>query len=85
MTVIETTPTVDRTTEFVNEDGDHDKEAHIVVPAHKVYEAMVMGVPVTAICGKTWVPTRAPDNFGTCKRCIEVWEAETGKEWKGPR
>lgn len=83
MTVLENT-LIESTTEFVTEEGDHDKEAHIVVPAHTIYEAMVTGTPITALCGKTWVPTRDPERFSVCKLCIEVFE-RSGKRWEGPR
>ena len=39
------------------EPGDHEKFSHYA-PKDKVMEAMVMGTPVTALCGKVWVPTR---------------------------
>jgi hypothetical protein len=35
---------------------------------------MVMGTPVVALCGKVWVPTRAPEKFPVCPECKEVWE-----------
>ena len=75
----------DRTTEWVTEDGDHDKEAHIVVPASAVMEAAVTGVPCRAICGKSWVPNRDPEAFPVCKLCIEVYEQATGQPWTGRR
>ena len=37
------------------EDGDHEKFSHFV-PKDKLTEAMVMGTPVVALCGKVWVP-----------------------------
>ena len=40
------------------DDGDHEKFSHYV-DKHKLTEAMVMGTPVVALCGKVWVPTRA--------------------------
>jgi hypothetical protein len=43
--------------------GDHERLAHIVVPASKVTEAMVTGAPCTALCGKTWVPSRDPKRY----------------------
>jgi len=38
-------------------------------------EAMVMGTPVTALCGKVWVPSRAPEKFPVCPECKEIWES----------
>ncbi len=83
MTVLESL-TTDQATEFVTEEGDHDKEAHIVIPAHSIYVAMVMGTTVTALCGKTWTPTRDPERFSVCKMCIEAFERDYGK-WEGQR
>lgn len=86
MTVIETTPVIDRTTEFVSEPGDHEKEAHIVWPADKVTEAYITGIAVTALCGKVWTPTRSPDQFPVCQLCIEVYETVApGRPWEGRR
>ena len=56
----------------VHADGDHERMAHIVlegfrldksdyVPAGTtVVEGIVEGTPVTALCGKVWVPGRDP-------------------------
>ncbi|HRA35762.1 MAG TPA: DUF3039 domain-containing protein, partial [Acidimicrobiales bacterium] len=33
------------------EDGDHERFAHVVVPASAVTEAYITGSPVTALCG----------------------------------
>lgn len=60
------------------DDGDHEKMAHIVVPASAVAEAYVTGTPVTALCGKTWVPTRDPGRYPKCPTCIEELEAAGG-------
>ena len=34
-----------------------------------------MGTPVIALCGKVWVPSRAPEKFPVCPDCKEVWES----------
>ena len=44
------------------EDGDHERFSHFV-PKERLTEAMVMGTPVIALCGKVWVPSRHPDRF----------------------
>lgn len=57
--------------------GDHERFAHYVfVPAGDtrsaeaiVLEARVNGSPVTALCGKTWVPFRDPQRFPVCPDC----------------
>jgi hypothetical protein len=56
------------------EDGDHEKFSHLV-PKDKLTEAMVMGTPVVALCGKVWVPSRAPEKFPVCPECKEIWES----------
>lgn len=55
------------------EDGDHERFSHFV-PKEKLTEAMVMGTPVIALCGKVWVPSRNPDRFPVCPECKEIWE-----------
>ena len=53
------------------ESGDHDKFAHYV---HKddVMEGIVFGVPVVALCGKIWIPTRDGSKFPVCEICKEI-------------
>lgn len=53
--------------------GDHERMSHFV-PKEKLTEAMVMGTPVVALCGKVWVPSRAPEKFPVCPECKEIWE-----------
>ena len=66
---------LDQRTDPTLDDGDHERMAHIVAPASAVTEAMVMGTSVTALCGKTWVPTRDPNKYPVCKTCLEVLKA----------
>lgn len=71
------------TREFRVEDGDHEKFAHYV-PKEKLTEAMVMGTPVVALCGKVWIPSRDPERFPVCPECKEIWEGlKPGKPDKG--
>jgi hypothetical protein len=56
------------------EEGDHERFSHFV-PKEKLTEAMVMGTPVIALCGKVWVPSRAPEQFPVCPECKEIWES----------
>ena len=56
------------------DDGDHERFSHYV-PKDKLTEAMVMGTPVVALCGKVWVPSRAPEKFPVCPECKEIWES----------
>ncbi|MEA5153771.1 DUF3039 domain-containing protein [Raineyella sp.] len=55
------------------EEGDHERFSHFV-PKDRLTEAMVMGTPVIALCGKVWVPSRNPDRFPVCPECKEIWE-----------
>ncbi len=41
------------------DDGDHERFSHYV-EKDKLTEAMVMGTPVVALCGKAWVPEPRP-------------------------
>ena len=54
------------------DDGDHEKFSHYV-DKDQLTEEMVMGTPVVALCGKVWVPTRAPEKFPVCPECKEIW------------
>ena len=66
------------------EEGDHERFSHFV-PKTKLTEAMVMGTPVVALCGKVWVPSRNPEKFPVCPECQEIWESfsDKGKGGKG--
>ena len=55
----------DRRTVPVDE-GDHERFSHFV-PKDKLTEAMVMGTPVIALCGKVWSP-REPRRSSRCAR-----------------
>jgi hypothetical protein len=56
------------------DEGDHERFSHYV-PKDKLTEAMVMGTPVVALCGKVWVPSRDPERFPVCPECKEIWES----------
>ncbi len=55
------------------DEGDHERFSHFV-DKHKLTEAMVMGTPVVALCGKVWVPSRAPEKYPVCPTCQEIWD-----------
>lgn len=64
-------PTLDTST------GDHERFAHYVyTPGGNasaiVLEASVSGIPVRALCGKLWVPSRDPSRFPICPECVEI-------------
>ncbi|MFW6598629.1 DUF3039 domain-containing protein [Propionibacteriaceae bacterium Y2011] len=67
----------DERTEHRYDDGDHERFSHYV-PKDKLTEAMVMGTPVIALCGKVWVPSRDPQRFPVCPECKEIWESMRG-------
>ena len=52
--------------------GDHDRFAHYV-EKEEITRAFVDGHPVIALCGKIWVPSRAPDDFQVCPSCKEMY------------
>jgi hypothetical protein len=55
------------------EGGDHERFAHYV-PKDKIVESAVTGKPVTALCGKKWVPGRDPSKFPVCPDCKRIFE-----------
>jgi hypothetical protein len=61
-------------TDYRPEEGDHERFSHYVAK-DKLTEAMVMGTPVVALCGKVWVPSRDPQRFPVCPECKEIWES----------
>lgn len=55
------------------EDGDHERFAHYA-PKNEVMQALVEGIPVMALCGKIWVPSRDPEKFPICPTCKDIYE-----------
>jgi|688.fasta_scaffold229857_3 hypothetical protein len=53
------------------EAGDHERFAHYV-RKEKIVESAVSGKPVTALCGKRWIPSRDPNKFPICPTCKEI-------------
>lgn len=51
--------------------GDHERFAHYV-KKEKIVESAVSGKPVTALCGKRWIPNRDPKKFPICPTCKEI-------------
>jgi hypothetical protein len=62
---------------YVFEDGDDERFSHYV-PKDKLMAAMVDGIPVKALCGKMWVPTRDPDRFPVCQNCKDIYAKMKG-------
>ena len=59
--------------------GDHERYAHIIWTPGKdagavLTEARVFGTPVTALCGKKWVPERDPKRYPLCPECKRIRE-----------
>ncbi|MFC4336405.1 DUF3039 domain-containing protein [Salininema proteolyticum] len=59
--------------EYRYDEGDEERFSHYV-PREKLMQAMLDGIPVKALCGKMWVPTRDPERFPICPTCKEIFE-----------
>lgn len=57
----------------LSEPGDHERFAHYV-RKEKIMESALSGEPVTALCGKVWVPGRDPEKFPVCPTCKEIYQ-----------
>ena len=66
-----TTPTETEPTPVPPGDGDHDRFAHYVA-RRELERARRTGRPVTALCGKRWVPDADPSRFPVCPTCAEI-------------
>ena len=60
-------------TQTQTEEGDHERFAHYV-RKDKIVESAVTGIPVIALCGKVWVPSRDPNKFPICPDCRRIYE-----------
>jgi hypothetical protein len=54
--------------------GDHDKFAHYADKDEVTY-ALIYGVPIIALCGKKWIPSRDPKGFSVCPTCQEIFSS----------
>jgi hypothetical protein len=68
-----TTTIHEERTDYRLDDGDHERFSHYV-DKDKLTEALVMGTPVVALCGKVWVPSRDPKRFPVCPECKRLFE-----------
>ena len=57
----------------VAEPGDHERLSHYV-RKEKILESALSGEPVTALCGKVWIPGRDPKRFPVCPTCKDIYE-----------
>ncbi|HEY6596235.1 MAG TPA: DUF3039 domain-containing protein [Asanoa sp.] len=64
---------LERPVEVPYEQGDHERFSHYA-DRDKITEALVLGTPVKALCGKVWVPSRDPSRFPICPQCKEIFE-----------
>jgi hypothetical protein len=69
----ETTTRHEERTDYRLDEGDHERFSHYV-DKDKLTEALVLGTPVIALCGKVWVPTRDPQRFPVCPQCKELYD-----------
>lgn len=65
-------------------DGDHDRFAHYIWadnPGAVLMQSYVTGIPVKALCGKRWVPSRDADKYPVCPDCKRIkTELQKGNE-----
>lgn len=69
MTIIDVVPEIvdDKVEDFQFEEPS---VAHIV-PKDDITNAYINGVPVLALCGMRFIPTRDPNKFPLCQSCEE--------------
>ncbi|HET6909983.1 MAG TPA: DUF3039 domain-containing protein [Mycobacteriales bacterium] len=72
-TETETTTLHEERTDYRLDDGDHERFSHYV-DKDKLTEALVLGTPVIALCGKVWVPSRDPKRFPICPECKRLFD-----------
>ena len=58
--------------ELEEDDGGHDRFSHYV-KKEKIVESAVTGKTVKALCGKKWIPSRAPEKYPICPTCKEIY------------
>ena len=47
--------------------GEDDRHVEAVI-----LEARILGLPLTALCGHVWVPSRDPMKYPPCEKCLEM-------------
>lgn len=58
---------------YRGEPGDADRFSHYV-PKAQLEQAILSGVPTTALCGKKWLPTRDAKRFLVCQACKDAYD-----------
>lgn len=61
----------DARTDHLLDDGEHDRFTHYVSKV-ELARARRKGTPVTALCGKRWVPDGDPSRYPMCPTCAEL-------------
>lgn len=69
MTVIESTPMIIEDPTLDDGSTDEPKLAHIIAKS-QWEKGYMFGQKVRALCGYEWVPTRDPENYPVCQRCV---------------
>ncbi len=52
---------------------DHDHLSHYV-KKDQYTDSVVFGEPITALCGKKWIPSRDPRKYPICSDCKRIYE-----------
>jgi hypothetical protein len=65
--------TLEKIDTYTKEPGDDEKFSHYA-KKNDIEQAILAGVPCTALCGKTWIPTRDPERFPICPECKDIFE-----------
>lgn len=71
MTELDTRPAVDPALDT----GDGDPKYSHYVRKEDIMRSAVEGTPAVALCGKTWTPSRDPEKYPVCPRCVEMMNA----------
>ena len=70
---------IDGDTRVNTSNGDHDIFAHYA-DRDDIMSGLVDGVPIMALCGKIWVPSRDPSKYPVCPECLEIYKLLTSSE-----
>jgi hypothetical protein len=63
-------------------DGDHDRFKHYV-SERELQRSSRRGTPVTALCGKRWVPSGDPGRYPMCPTCAELAAERLTRDFGG--
>ena len=64
-------------TEFAIDEGDHERLSHYV-RKDDLDKAILDGIPIRALCGKLWLPTKDANRFPVCKDCQQIMDEVVG-------